>query len=294
MNQKTVFFEGTSSVLVGMLFILSLGLSGAVVAEELQTAEESSKPPWDKGSIKLGGYVTSFDSNVSFGINGLGGVQINGEDVLGLDSTLTVFKAQALYRPGKSLRHQVDLSYASYDRSGSTTLNDAIEIDGETLLPGTDIDSEFSFQLIRLNYSYAVLQDDRMRISAGLGVYGIPLKYGIDITNPGDERELEVRDATFPLPTLALQAEFLLTPRFYLVSEVNALYLEISDFQGSLIDFSLGLEYRPWTHFALGAALNSTSVHVEAMNDDAYPAIDYVGSVDMDFVGLMLYGKLTF
>jgi hypothetical protein len=37
------------------------------------------------------------------------------------------------------------------------------------------------------------------------------------------------------------------------------------------------------------------SVHVQAEDSSSdYPGVDFVGTVDVRFTGLMLYGKLTF
>jgi hypothetical protein len=48
------------------------------------------------------------------------------------------------------------------------------------------------------------------------------------------------------LPALALLTEFQLVPRLYLDASINAMYLEISNFKGSLLDVNIGLEYQPW------------------------------------------------
>src|SRR5579864_4927218 len=77
---------------------------------------DSESPPWEKGSIQFGGLIATFHSELTFGIKGGRNASINGEDLLGLDSILGVFRADAFYRPGKRRRSQFDFTYASYDR----------------------------------------------------------------------------------------------------------------------------------------------------------------------------------
>jgi hypothetical protein len=269
-------------------------------AADDSTASEGEKKkflPWEKGSLKFGGFVAAFDSDIGFGVNHAAGVTFNAEELLGLDSSLTVFRAEAMYRPGSSLRHQVDFMYASYHRNGKATLDEEIDINGTTYPVGAQVKSLFDFDIIRGTYSYAVLQDERMRIALGLGVYAVPLEYRLSIKPDAASAtsRVEGADTTLPLPALALRGEFQLIPKLFLNAGIDAMYLEISDFKGSLLDVNVGLEYRPWKHVGFGLGYNAMSVHVEGEdNNSDYPGVNFVGNVDVRFAGLMLYGKLNF
>jgi len=265
-------------------------------AEDSATSKEGKGYlPWEKGSVKFGGFIAAFDSNLGFGVNNAAGVTFNAEEVFNLDSGLTVFRAEAMYRPGESLRHQLDFTYASYHRDGSGTLSEDITINGTTYPVGAQVKSLFDFDIIRGTYTYAVLQDERMRIALGLGLYAIPVEYGLSIETTGGRSNVEGADTTLPLPALALRGEFQLIPKLFLNASIDAMYLEISDFQGSLLDVNIGLEYRPWKHVGFGLGYNSMAVHAEAQQSSSnYPGADFVGSIDVDFNGLMLYGKLSF
>ena len=133
-----------------------------------------------------------------------------------------------------------------------------------------------------------------MRIALGLGAYAVPLRYSLDITT-SSKSSVDGADTTLPLPAVALRGEFQLIPKLFLNAGVDAMYLKISDFKGSLLDVNLGLEYRPWKHFGLGLGYNSMSVNVEAeSNNSDYPGADFVGKAGVRYSGLLLYGKLSF
>ena len=267
----------------------------AVAATTTSQKSDKGYLPWEKGSVKFGGFISAFDSTLSFGVNHSVGVSFNAEELFDLESSLTVFRAEAMYRPGKSLRNQLDFTYASYERSGGATLSQDITINGVTYPVGAHVESVFNFDIIRGTYSYAILQDERMRIALGLGVYAVPLKYGLTIDTTGGRSKVEGADTTLPLPALALRGEFQLIPRLFLYTSLDAMYLEISDFKGSLLDVNVGLEYRPWKHIGFGAGYNGMSVQVEGENSSShYPGTDFVGSVGVRFTGLMLYGKVSF
>jgi hypothetical protein len=272
----------------------------AAFIPNLHAAEESASGksrflPWEKGYVKFGGYAAAFDSTLGFGVNNAAGVTFNAEKLFDLESSLTVFRADAMYRPGESLRHQVDFTYASYHRDGRTTLSEELTINDMVYPVGATVESVFNFDIIRGTYSYALLQDERMRIAMGLGVYAVPLEYGLEIRSPGGRSKVGGADTTLPLPALAFRAEFQLIPRLFLNSNIDAMYLEVSDFKGSLLDVGVALEYRPWNHFGFGVGYSSMAVNVESDADGGkYPGANFVGAVDVRFTGLMLYGKFSF
>ena len=243
----------------------------------------------------FGGFVAFFSSDLTFGREGGGNGSINAEDLLGLDSDLTVFRVGAMYRPGKTRRNQLDFSYASYDRDGSATLTEDITIDNVTYPIGAQIETVFDFDLIRGTYSYAFWQSERMRLAIGLGVYAVPLRYEVDIETTGGNTAVEGADTTLPLPALALRGELRLVNKLFLNASVEGMYLEMNDFKGSLIDFNVGMEYRLWKHFGVGLGYNFLGVSVEGEGSSSdYPGADFVGEVDVRFSGLFLYGKLSF
>jgi len=270
-------------------------LSSVRAADTLEApAKEKHFLPWERGSVKLGGFVAAFDSTLEFGVNSAG-VTFNAEDLFNLDSSLTVFRAEAMFRPGKSLRNQIDISYAAYHRKGNTTLSEELTINDMTYPVGAEVDSKFNFDIIRGTYSYALLQDERMRIALGLGLYAVPLEYSLAVETGGGRSHVEGADTTLPLPAVALRGEFQLLPKLFLNASIDAMYLEINDFKGSLLDVNVGLEYRPWKHVGFGLGYNGMSVNVEAESDDShYPGADFIGRVGVRYSGLMLYGKWSF
>jgi hypothetical protein len=92
-----------------------------------------------------------------------------------------------------------------------------------------------------------------------------------------------------------LRGDFLLVHKLYLMTSIDAMYLEIADFKGALLDVNIALEYRPWSHVGFGFGYNSFSADVEAKDSGSnYPGTDFVGKVNVSYSGLMLYGKLLF
>jgi len=292
-NESNFILRVRICILVTLL--LTGGIPKGLGADDSTPAEDKDSFPWEKGSVKFGGFAAAFNSTLGFGVNHGPSVEIKGEDGLGLDSSLTVFRVDALFRPGESRRHQLDFTYAAYHRDASRTLTEDIDLGDQTLPIGAQVSTVFDFDIIRGTYSYALLQDDRMRLALGLGIYAVPLKYGLKVDTAGGRSEVNGADITLPLPALAFRAEFQLIPKLFLNLESNFMYLKAGGFEGSLIDNTISLEYRPWKHFGLGLGYSAMSVSVEQDNISSdYPGADFIGNVDVRYNGLLLYGKLAF
>jgi hypothetical protein len=263
-------------------------------AEEFGPLDKKALP-WEKGSLSVGGFVGAFDSTLSFGRTRVGGVTVNAEDLFNLDTSLAVLRIDALYRPDPGLRHQLDFSYAAYHRHGSRSLSADLSVGDVTYPLGATVDAVFNFDIIRGVYSYAVVQDDRMRISVGLGIYAIPLRYSLEGNATNGRRAVQGADTTLPLPALALRGEFQLIPKLFLYTGIEAMYIEAGDVKGSLLEADVGLEYRPWKHVGIGLGYNGMLLDVEGQTTkSAYPGGDFIGKAKVNYNGLMLYGKFTF
>jgi hypothetical protein len=252
--------------------------------------------PWDRGAIRMGGFAAAFDSTMTFGL-GQGGVglDVNVEKLLGLESSLAVFRIDGLYRIGESRKHQVDFTYASFHRSAQKTLTQQIDIDGEILLPGSRLESLFNIDIYRMSYAYSFFQDDRVNIGAGLGMYVAPVEYGISIIAGNKIRSVGYRSVTVPLPALSLRGDLKLTPKVSLYGELDAMYMELGGFTGSLVDLRIGCDYQFTKNFSLGFGYNSFNLNVECDGSGSdYPTVDFIGAVKMRYTGLLLYAKFSF
>src|SRR5580765_4491655 len=125
--------------------IIKVIISSAILGSSVGClrADDADTSPWEKGSLQVGGFIATFNSGLTFGTSGGGNANISGEDRLGLDSTLTVFRADAFYRPGESRRHQLDFTYAAYHRDGSSTLSRDLTIGDATYPIGAEVRTVF-------------------------------------------------------------------------------------------------------------------------------------------------------
>jgi hypothetical protein len=264
-------------------------------ASNLRAIARQSPKHWQKANLNIGWYWANTSSTMKLSSQQYGiGMDIDVEDTLGLKSDQTAFRADAGWRFSENMRHKVEFSWFRFDREGSKNFKNSIEIpdgeDGTTTLGPGRISSIFSFDIYKLKYEYSFFLDDRIDINAGLGVFIMPIEFGISGTIDGVGQRALLASVTAPLPVLGLGFDFAITPEWFIRQQADLLYLEISDFKGGIVNYVSSVEYLPWKHVGIGLGVDIMRVFVDAKGND-YPGIDFVGSVNFNLIGGQLYLK---
>jgi putative salt-induced outer membrane protein YdiY len=131
------------------------------------------------------------------------------------------------------------------------------------------------------------VQDAKIDFGLGIGLYVAPIKFRISSTRSAAVEEASV---TAPLPFLGVRLDYAITPKLFIKQSVDFFYMEYNQFKGRLLDAKIGIEYNIWKHFGLGLAYNFFYMDVESDGE----TVDWKGSINFGFSGLMLYGKLMF
>jgi hypothetical protein len=272
---------------VAMLLLVSSSVPAA--------DKDTSDMPWARGYLNLGAYFATLDTGFRLGIGNIGlGITLDAEDFLGLDTTNTAFRVDGGYRLGKSKKHKLEASWFQFHRTAEKVLTEDVELPpelgGETLPTGITVNSIFDFDIYKLKYEYSFMLDDRVDLNAGLGVFIMPMEFGLGQKG----RELKSESITAPLPVLGLGFDIALTQKWFLRQGIDLLYLEFDNFKGSILNPQFALEYWAWKHLGFGVGVDGMMVNVETKDDDAYPGIDFVGEVEFSYYGAQAYVKLYF
>ncbi|NQT70080.1 MAG: DUF481 domain-containing protein [Desulfobacteraceae bacterium] len=254
---------------------------------------ESSDPadqPWERFSFKLGGYIADINSSVYLGSDTLGvGAGVDVEEALGLDSSMSVLRAEVSYRFGSSQRHMLGLKYYDFRRSATKTLETEIKWEDKTYPIGTTVDSYVNIGVLKAGYGYAFFQDDRISLAASIGLFITPIEAGISAAGVGSTEE----SITAPLPVVGMSLDFAITPKLFLKQSLEVFYLEVGDFKGSIAAFNISCEYNFWKNVGFGIGYDVFDLKLEANGSD-YPNVDFIGKVEFSYTGLLLYTKIYF
>jgi hypothetical protein len=277
-------------IIAGLIsFLLS---AGPLLAEE----KKQTDLPWEKAWVSLGWYWANLDSGFKLSSQNIGmGISIDVEDAFDLKTDDSALRLEAGWRFTKNKRHKLALSWFRFDREGTRTVDEAIEIPdgegGETTIGPGQIKSTFNFDIYQLKYEYSFILDDRFDLNAGVGLFIMPVEFGLEATVNGAGQESLFEDVTAPLPVIGLGFDFAITPKWFLRQQFDLFYLEIDQFKGGILANSFAIEYLPWKHVGFGFGLDAMRIGVEAEDED-YPGIDFNGSFEFSYIGAQLYLKV--
>lgn len=283
------------------IMVTLLTLAGLLLWTSALFAEDKKPPkPWKRFNVDVGTAFILNDSKVRIGGESLG-VEIDTEELLGLDTNTTTFRLDGFWRFTKNRRHRLDFTYYTNRRSGKGSLDETLEIGDNIIDVGATVETEFNFDLYRVGYSWSFFQDDRMDLGLGGGLYILPVEFKIDAAGtingiPGASASGLIKESfAAPLPVFNLRADFAITPRWSLRNKADVFYLEIGDYRGAIVDTRVAVEYQPFKHVGFGLAWDNFRLAAEAKDDNTgIPGVSFKGTYKFQNAGLMLYLKANF
>ena len=245
--------------------------------------------PWERVSLRVGGFGALMNSSIRFGLTEGTGLDVSIEDTLGLDQSLLVLRVDGSWRFTRNLRHRFDVGYAAYLRSATREIQEDFELGDETIEAGTIIDSVYNIHIIKLLYSWSFLQDERVDLGIGAGLYMMPLT--VKVT--GEEIEDNVQDITAPLPVFDFRMDFVITPKTYFRMRIDAFYIRIGNYVGSIMDYELDYEWRFWKYAGIGIGVESFRMRIEGEGDGSGLG-QQGGKIVTNYNGILLYAKFYY
>jgi len=259
-----------------MALVFAAALSSTAVAQEASRRE--------RGSVLFGAFVTDRDTSTRLDSANGDGTDIDLEDDLGLETSMSVARIAGYY--WLTPRHRLDAGYFDLSRSATKPIQETIHFGDRTFVIDTAIETENDVSIWKADYTFAALARERgfLGITGGL--------YVGEMTMTLRERELgssESEGFTAPLPVVGMRGDYAITDRFTLRGAAQWFALETDDVAGRLRDIYFGADYGLGERMAIGLAYNQVAMGITA--DEAY---GFQGRIDWGYDGLLLYFKLGF
>jgi len=253
-------------------------LSAAVPAPAQQAGWSTHPALQDRWAFQLGLYSPKVNSTFRLdGAGGLVGTEISAEEDLGLKERNDMPAVLASVRLGE--RWKLEVEYLSLERENSRAISRTISWGDNTYTLGTTVNSNFSTEIYRLSLGYSFVRDAQKEFGAVLGLHATDLSARISATSVGTESG----DVLAPLPTIGLYGAYALTPKWLLSARVDLFSLKYEEYDGSLTNFTAGVDYRIWRNFGLGAAWRYIDYDLNVS------ASDFTGAWNYRFSGPLLY-----
>jgi len=285
-----------------MILAVSFSTSGwSIPADAYERGRPwKSDQPWEKLGVTFGFFLTSFTSDVSLTGSG-GGVIINLEDLLGLDSTTTQFRLDAHYRAWR--RHHFHFSFYDLSREAQAITTGKIpQEDGEDIQVGALVESNLDLTIYKAGYTFSFWNDDRVDLGVGLGFHIMEIGAGLKVLVglKGEEgveiagNQILSEATTLPLPVFSLRGNIAITKRVFLKQSFELFYISLSGFDGLLLDTNLAVEGHICRFFGLGAGFNALRVEIEGDTGSDFLGGGWNGKLNFDYSAVFVYGKFFF
>jgi len=247
----------------------------------------------DTMNIRLGTFLSDFDTKATLTGPAGNGVQVNLEDKLGLDPDQQTFRGELTWRFAP--RHRLMLGYYRFDRSSiGTAQQDFVwEFPDRTLefTLGTTIETTFDWQLVPVSYAYSFYKSDDLEFAGQLGFHWFDLQVGV----AGDAFVDGAPVASFargdskvsgPLPVIGLHADYALTQKWLIGGHLQYFGLDYDDYSGNLTDARILAEYRITDNINVGLGYSWYDINVTKRSGRGYAAaVDYVYNGLKAFIG---------
>src|SRR5688572_3950629 len=260
----------------------AVALASVVVTPPLALAQGA--PNRERGSVLLGAFVTDRDTTARLDSAFGEGTDIDLEEDLGLQSSMSVARIGGYY--WFTPRHRFDASYFELTRSVTNPVQETIDFGNRTFTIDTVVETESDLQVLKADYTFAALTRDRgfLGITGGLYVSRTTLSLSVASLS-----ESESSDITAPLPVFGLRGDYAITDRFTLRGAAQWFGIETKDADGTLRDFYIGADYGFGRRMAIGLAYNEVGMSIEAEAQYGFHS-----RLDWSYDGVLLYFKLGF
>ncbi|HEX4240442.1 MAG TPA: hypothetical protein VHZ53_03460 [Steroidobacteraceae bacterium] len=250
-----------------------MAVIGLLFASGWAHADDYPSPTNERVRLSIGAVRVSTSTNVLLDSSiGLPGNAINAEDTFGLSGSDFEAKFQIVVRAGE--RHRLRFDYFSLDRTGNTTLGaNALPIVFKDVVfeQGDPIETNMSLRTLGISYEYSFIHRERFEVAAALGLNDTDISLRARVQTEFrhvDQRE----DQAGPLPTLGLDATYVLSKRFYVDGRFQYMKASIDHLDGLLSFYEVSAQYRlrPNIAFALGYTSIKAYVDSRQPKDSGY------------------------
>lgn len=217
------------------------------------------------------------------------GTKVTLEDELDLaDRKGTPYLALGM-RLGENWR--MEFEYYKLDRTGTTTISREIDWGDVTFPVGVEIDSTFNTTVYRLTGGYSFHKTATSEAGFGFGFHVTEFEMALSgqgLGPGGLAFQREARDALVPLPTLGLYGSYHVSDQVLLRGRVDVLSLKYDDYDGSLVNWMAGIDWRVHKNWGVGLGYRYVDYRLEATKKD------FLGEINYKFRGPTLYLQAAF
>jgi hypothetical protein len=237
--------------------------------------------PWDSPfAVQAGAFWAQAKTSVRLdGNGGRIGTEVSLESDLNVSEKKTTPDIEFYWRFNPN--HAMEFSYVSLHRSGERPISGTINWGDVTFPVSTTVDTKFDSDVYRIAYRWSPVHENGAELGLLLGLHWTTLKTSM-ASKTGASTSYEA-SVDVPLPTIGIRGSAAFNDNWRITGFGQALKLKIGDYDGSLLNGSLAVEWAFMRQAYAGLGYNYYKYKLTSTKDHAK------GSFDFRFDGPALY-----
>lgn len=241
--------------------------------------------PLDTFSIRIGGYVSKFDTEIRADGETSRGTTLDLKRDLGLGEDDTIGFVGLTWRPWD--HHEFGLSYYRNGSDSTRTLQRDIEFDGTVYEASATVQTHFDIDAYEAYYVWWAASHENWALGPRVGLVWYSIELGIDLRvaangeQAGGTLDREV-STDLPAPTIGGSWRWAPSAQWRITAEAGYFTTNINDIDADVTFGRAGVEWYPWER--VGFSLDYVLNHVDASADKS----SFSGNFDFTDSGLRL------
>ncbi len=190
----------------------------------------------------------------------LGGTALSGARDLGFRPSENEGLGELMFRLRD--RNRITADFTELDQSGTTTLTGPILFGNQLFSPGDALSTSLQWRVMGLTWTYAIFQNDRFELGAGLGVHLMDLDVRGEVPTRFADYETSLSGA---LPTPAVEGMVRITRRFSFTVRGQFMKGSLNSTFGELEDLHTDVQFRWVPSLALGVGYSLMRLKLDSV-----------------------------
>ncbi len=281
----------------GVLALVALWAAAASPASAQPVVSEQQREAIrgipDRWGVTLGSFWQTFDTRVRLDGRTVSGDEIDVEEEFDLAKDITSLQLNAFYR--FSARHRIDLSYISWSRAHTTTIQREIHWGDAVYDAGASVNAKASAEMVNAVYKYSFINNGKVNFGLNGGVSSLwtatSLSGAGTVAGGGPVAGAVTRseDVIFPIPVIGAHFEMTLAKRCFWRAEENFFQARVAGYDGNVSEFTTSVDYYFTRNVGVGGGYASTLYRVTRSGDNGGDLFVRYG-----FSGLFAYLACSF
>jgi hypothetical protein len=189
----------------------------------------------------------------------LSGTALSGARDLGFRPSENDGMAELMFRLRD--RNRITVDYLELDQAGTRTLTAPVLFGTQVFSPGDTVSSALQWRTLGFAWTYALIQNDRFELGAGLAVHMMDLDVRGEVPSRFASYETSIAGA---LPTPVIESAVRITRRFSVTGRAEYLKGTLNRSSGVIGDFHADAQFRWVSNLALGVGYSIVRLDINS------------------------------